>query len=424
MNTDELFDEILNNLKVGDRVSKIRARRDEITKVLNRDFRNIEDGSKYRLMVGSFGRHTAIKGISDLDMVFILPPKIWSEYSGPTGPKRILERVSRDLKDRYPKTDIQVDQCVVRVQFVTEAFKFEIQPVFENEDRSFSYPDTYSETWKKTRPREETQAIYDRNEKTQGNMRDLARMARAWKNANGVVMGGLLIDTLVYNFLTDRDCYVKSMYDEMVCDFFEFLGDEDEKAYYLAPGSNQQVTVRQPFQAKARRAEKGCRTAIEKEETQAALREWRSVFGTCVPIVESGDSRGFDDTEQYIESFHPVRIGETVSIDCRVQQDGFRVFSLRELLKTGNPLLPRKSLTFHVVECSAKQPYAIKWKVLNRGGEARRRNMIRGQIITSSEKDVHREHTVFQGEHLVECYVVKDGVVVARDRIDVPITKL
>ncbi|MEU2767953.1 hypothetical protein ABZ628_14320 [Streptomyces diastaticus] len=26
------------------------------------------------------------------------------------------------------------------------------------------------------------------------------------------------------------------------------------------------------------------------------------------------------------------------------------------------------------------------------------------------------------GEHVVECYVVKDGVVVARDRIDVPVS--
>ncbi|MEU1502208.1 hypothetical protein [Streptomyces sp. NPDC005732] len=31
------------------------------------------------------------------------------------------------------------------------------------------------------------------------------------------------------------------------------------------------------------------------------------------------------------------------------------------------------------------------------------------------------EHSDFKDEHIVECYVVKDGVVVARDRINVPI---
>ena len=34
-----------------------------------------------------------------------------------------------------------------------------------------------------------------------------------------------------------------------------------------------------------------------------------------------------------------------------------------------------------------------------------------------------REGTVwFKGEHVVECYIVKNGIVVARDRIDVPIS--
>ncbi|WP_309141900.1 nucleotide-binding domain-containing protein [Streptomyces griseicoloratus] len=46
---------------------------------------------------------------------------------------------------------------------------------------------------------------------------------------------------------------------------------------------------------------------------------------------------------------------------------------------------------------------------------------MRGQILDSSKRGVRIEHSDFKGEHVVECYVVKDGVVVARDRIDVPI---
>ncbi|WP_257884546.1 hypothetical protein [Sulfitobacter sp. CW3] len=33
------------------------------------------------------------------------------------------------------------------------------------------------------------------------------------------------------------------------------------------------------------------------------------------------------------------------------------------------------------------------------------------------------ERTNFRGDHIVECYAVKDGVVVAKDRIHVPITE-
>ena len=65
--------------------------------------------------------------------------------------------------------------------------------------------------------------------------------------------------------------------------------------------------------------------------------------------------------------------------------------------------------------------YELRWKVLNRGEVAEQRNDIRGQIISSGQSGVLNERTTFRGAHAVECYVLQDGVVVARDRIDVPI---
>lgn len=189
MRTAELFDGLLSALKLGDTASVIASRRDEIAKALNRDFRKMDGYTGYNLMVGSFGRHTAIKGVSDLDMIYILPAGIREDYAGDSGPRRMLERVREDLKARYPKTDIRVDQCVVCVRFAANAFKFDVQPAFENTDGSFSYPDTKSASWKTTKPRDEKQATRESVERTSGNMRHLARMVRAWKNAAGVAMG-------------------------------------------------------------------------------------------------------------------------------------------------------------------------------------------------------------------------------------------
>lgn len=58
MKVDEIFDALLENLKVGDASTTIAARRDQITKVLNKDFRSAEGSTAHRLMVGSYGRHT------------------------------------------------------------------------------------------------------------------------------------------------------------------------------------------------------------------------------------------------------------------------------------------------------------------------------------------------------------------------------
>lgn len=428
--TSEIFDGLLSNLKVGEKVAAIRARRDEITKALNKNFRGKDACVDYKLMIGSFGRHTAIKSISDLDMIFILPSGLRDDYSDTNGPRRMLERVRNVLKARYQNTDIRVDQCVVRVQFASNAFKFEVQPVFENLDGSFDYPDTKAENWKTTKPRAEIAATKDCNDRTSTNMRHLARMVRAWKNANGANIGGLVIDTLVYNFFAQNEEYDfanTGSFDLMSRDFFAFLMDEPEKDYYLALGSRQRVYVKAKFQAKAKKAYNRCVSAIENEGKTASVKKWREVFGTNVPLtvseatLEASGSGTYTGTEKFIEDRYPVDITESVSIDCEVTQDGWRPLWLRVMGRVGVPLSAGKHLKFQVTSCTVLEPYTLKWKVLNQGPAAERRGMIRGDIIDSTEPGIRKENSNFRGEHIVECYVIKDGFVVARDRIDVPI---
>lgn len=427
MKTSEIFDALLANLKVGETAALVATRRDEIVKRLNKDFRSKDSCTDYKLMIGSFGRHTAIKGVSDLDMIFILPAGIRSGYADETGPRRMLDRVRDDLKVTYPNTEIRVDQCVVRVQFATNAFKFEVQPAFENADGSFAYPDTKAKDWKVTKPREEIHAIRECNDRTSTNTRHLARMVRSWKNENGVNMNGLLIDTLVHNFFdqtSDYDAASTGSFDRMARDFFEFLQDEPEQDYYLALGSRQRVHVKAKFQSKAKKAYNRCLEAIDLEGKPSANRKWREVFGTSVPLATTTkeSSKSFTDTEEFIEDRFPVDVTASVSIDCEVIQNGFRPMSLRTMRRNGFPLKADRSLRFAVLSCSVPPPYELKWKVLNTGPQAEARNMIRGQIVDSSKPGVRIEHSDFKGEHVVECYIVKDGVVVARDRIEVPIS--
>jgi hypothetical protein len=425
METSEIFDGLLQNLKVGDSSTAIASRRAEITKALNKDFRSKEGSTDHRLMVGSYGRHTAIRGVSDLDMIYILPPGLRSNYAGDTGPRRILTRVKDVLKARYPNTEVRVDQCVVRVQFTSNKFKFEVQPAFPNDDGGFDYPDTVAESWKITKPRDEIRATRECNERTSTNMRHLARMARAWKNTNGVNMGGLLIDTLVHRFFSTTDAYDTAgtgSYDLMVRDFFEFLSNEPDKSYYLALGSNQQVKVKKRFQPKAKKAYNRCLEAIEDEGKASVNKKWRTVFGTSVPLKVSEATRAFDDTEEFIDNLFPVDIRHSLTIDCEVRQNGWRPASLRKMIQKRSLLRADKDLDFTITECSVEQPYEVSWKVLNRGDEAERRNEIRGQIIRSNRPNARHERTKFRGDHVVECYIVKEGIVVARDLIEVPIS--
>ena len=425
MRVSELFDGLLDNLKVDNR-PVIASRRDEITKSLNKEFRSLDSSTSNQLMVGSYGRGTAIRGISDLDMLYTMPASVRGDIKGEEGPRKALSRTREALLSRYPNTAIRVDQCVVAVQF--RDFRFEVQPVFENADESFSYPDTHAEAWKVTKPREEIEAIRTYDGLTRGNLRNLCKIARAWKNEHGIPMGGLLIDTLAYNFMQSTAAYddvTTVTYDCMVRDFFKFLSEQEDHKHYAAPGSGQHVKVKKQFQRKAKKAHELCLEAIESEEEPTMSKKWRAVFGKSIPaptaVKASRETLPYRDTEEFIEDRYPVDVRNELRIDCAVTQDGFRPTLLRKMLLEHRPLRTHKDLYFSIEACDVPEPYTVKWKVLNRGPVAERRDEIRGQIVEPSRGRGRHETTSFRGDHHVECYIIKDGVVVARDRILVPI---
>jgi hypothetical protein len=82
------------------------------------------------LQVGSFGRNTGIDGISDLDMLYIMPKKEWDTYKDGKQLK-LLQDVKAAVLARYPQTDVRVDRLVVTVTYTD--FHVEIQPVFGEE---------------------------------------------------------------------------------------------------------------------------------------------------------------------------------------------------------------------------------------------------------------------------------------------------
>lgn len=430
MSISEMFSQFLANLAITN-ADTISTRYGELTRALNKQFRETESTTAHTLQVGSFGRKTGINGISDLDMLYIMPKSTWETYKDGKQLKLLQDTKSAILK-RYSSTDVRVDRLVVTVTY--KDFHIEVQPVFEQDDQSYKYPDTKGEgSWKITKPREEMNAVAEMDSEKNGNLRRLCKMARAWKNKHGVGMGGLLVDTLAYNFLKSTEEYDdKSFlyYDFLSRDFFKYLSELSDQDYYAAPGSGQRVAVKKKFQAKAKKAYKLCLKAIDAEKTKGVNAKWKKVYGRPFPaaseeVIEAfaaNAGTSWNDTEQFIEDQFPVDIDETLTIDCEVKQHGFREYLLRTMLAQKIPLRANKKLHFQIKEISVEPPYEIYWKVLNRGETAQRRNCIRGQIVPDQGNQQKSESTNFKGDHVVECYAVKEGVVVAKDRIHVPIS--
>lgn len=95
-------------------------------------------------------------------------------------------------------------------------------------------------------------------------------------------------------------------------------------------------------------------------------------------------------------------------------RSGFRP----KLFASGGPALPKHAeLTFEAVT-SIRRPFKVYWQVTNTGGEAllapggRRGDFHEGEATRGSL--VRHERTLYSGSHGIECFIVRDGRMLAR----------
>jgi hypothetical protein len=242
--------------------------------------------------IGSIGRQTDIH-TSDVDIIYKVPASLYSRYDMylGNGQSQMLQDFRSAILSTYPNTYVKADGLVAIVEF-SDGIVFEVMPGMQNNDYSFTFPVTRNGgSWSKTNPLPEIAAMDEIHRESARNARKLARMVRAWKEHNGVSMGGLLIDTYVHNFLKQYDGKSREYvyYDHMSRDFFEYLSKQNDQASYTyALGSNQQVAIRRLFTSAAKTAYNNAVAAIEafnKDQYWTSTSKWRDVYGPRFPSL-------------------------------------------------------------------------------------------------------------------------------------------
>src|SRR5699024_9013276 len=166
------------------------------------------------------------------------------------------------------------------------------------------------------------------------------------------------IDTFVQRFLLGQEGEYRTGRNpgQMMLDLFTYLGDQSEQDFYRAMGSGQEIAVKKPFQAKAKKAARLAAEAIQKDSETALRKAWKNLFGKFVPASKSDQAKsavseklyGYTNTEEFIEDLFPVELTYRLEIDCMVTQDGFRPRLLRQILEQRGWLAPRKQLDFRI----------------------------------------------------------------------------
>lgn len=448
MSIHKTFEQFLKNIQVRN-ADTISYRYKQITKALNRKYRSTENETSNCLQVGSYGRWSAIHGISDLDMVYEMP---WSEFERinkleGNSQSRFLQEVKAAILLRYPSTDVRADGQVVSCTF-SDQLTVEVVPAFYTpEEKSHKYGDTNNGgSWQLCYPRKELATTQSMNDDTGGTYRRTCRMLRAWRNKQGAPMSGMLLDTVLYEFFEEHPHYANTSYSDypaLLLDVFTYMANAPEKEFWTAPGSGSKVSTTGKFQRKAKKAAKHCHDAnLESNNLKKQIRIWRNLFGHAFPkhadvstatssssvaiakearITEA--SRGYRDTERYIDEMFPLHIRYEMQLECHAEKNGSQTRGfLKSLASHFDWLSPGYQLKFEMVSTTVPEPYELYWKVRNVGAIAEARDCIRGDIRKSHGKNWITETTSFAGEHYVECYAVKDGKVVAKEQISVPIT--
>lgn len=98
----------------------------------------------------------------------------------------------------------------------------------------------------------------------------------------------------------------------------------------------------------------------------------------------------------------------------------YKIGEIWKKFQSDNSPLPKKiELRFRALT-NVKEYYQVFWQVVNTGEDAIRENGLRGDIFAAGYNGaqglIHCESTLYKGMHWVECFIVQNGVCVARSK--------
>lgn len=413
---DEHFDEMLRRLKLTkSQREDAQTKYTTVAKLLHAEFYDTEYNGSTKLLIGSYGKRTNIRPPTDVDLLFKIPLEVYGQYQD--SPSALLQRIRKVISRHYTTTDkISAWGKVVLVKFPDGKHDVELLPAFDT-DEVFMIPNTENGgSWESFDARAELKLVQESHAATDGVTRPLIRIIKRWRvQTKSSTIKSFEIEQYCVDFLKDYD-YGPASWSELVADFFVWLANQTSKD----PTHIQTAIVRSK---KAREYE----TAGKYKD---ACIEWRKVFGNRTFPAYSAElekikllARQFvAPDEEHIEDLFPVKIDPDYSLRLHstVTGNGFREHRVQDFLQRFARFMKEMRLTFQA-ESTVPGSTRVFWKVRNFGEMAERLGQLRGEIVEGSPRGRHTETTRYLGDHYVECYIIKDGVCVAKTLQFVPI---
>jgi len=451
---------------------------------ISRKYNQLKDFLQQRTFQnGSYARHTSTTPVNDLDVIYELPDEVRESVriaKAAIDPskldiKDIIASLAKELQKFYgTSATIKPQPHSVGIYFGSEEdFSIDVVPALSADNGMYWVPETahlsvrkrrrlyeskqYSPilNWIKSDPNGYISQASQLDKTTVGRFRKSAKIIKKWrwrwKQENDefplksfhlelVVTDIFRQDPNQFCFdvikafiesipsiISKPQCSDRADSSRYIDDYIKDLTDKQKKVVRAAAAvSNKEIAAFANANSK-QDAETELRSFLGVSQKLGIVSNVSSAVagipGSARKLILKGIKpvSGREAGEQFLTDLNiSTDLRFDVKINAKVTQDGFRPF---KLLGTIFPLKKYRSLEFFVESCSVPPPYQIKWKVKNTGAEALRVGQLRGQIYDDDGQQRRSESTKYWGNHYVECYVIKDGICVAADHVDVDIGK-
>jgi len=239
--------------------------------------------------VGSYGKGTATRPRTDLDMLFVLPPEVYTRIESLTGNKQsqLLQEVRRPLLVTFPNTDVGADGQAVVAPFQT--YNIDIVPAFlfvtgPLTGQYLIADGTDGGRWRNSNPVAEYNWLQQTDAVTAGKVTHLIKTLKAWKRECNVEIKSICLEVLANLFVSQWYWRYQTIfyYDWMIRDFFAFLWNY-VNGHIRPAGITEWIPLGDCWATKCRtgynRAVKACEYEHADKGFEASS-EWQKIFGS------------------------------------------------------------------------------------------------------------------------------------------------
>lgn len=341
----------------------------------------------------------------DVDVLFKIPEDDFERFDDQeNGQSALLSLIRKILMDsKYALGEKpKAWGKVILIKTADGTHNIELLPAFEQSDKTFLIPNTEnSGAWENFDPRSELKRFNDSNSETDGFTVELSRMIKRWKQeVASLSIRSFEIEGYVIDFLDSYDASSVSC-SKLIKDFFDYFSSkvDDDNASYIKTAKD--------------RATKAF-AYEENDKFEKATEEWKKVFGNSFPSRST--SKSFTALE-LADFSHCEPLRWNLDRTHRVNIDAY-VYQPDKKTKTGGVNSDGRDLPNQlwwikfVANTNARDDYKHFWQVVNTGGHAKNANGLRGSIFEG--RAIQWEQTQYTGKHWIECFIVQNGVCIAK----------